>query len=463
MYRIDLATVVLAAGKGTRMMSDLPKVLHQVAGLPMVRWPVRLAEQIGSSRTVLVVGAGGDRVRAALANNDVVFSDQPEQLGTGHALLCAEPVLAGFAGTILLLCGDVPLLEEGTIQSLLKTHQRQGNAITVLTAELADPRGYGRIVRDGQSVRRIVEDRDAAPEEKKIREVNAGIYAFSAPDVFELLRQVGSNNDQGEYYLTDVVEIALRHEMSIGAVQASTADEILGINDREQLAHCTALLRRRINRGLMLGGVSMIDPETTYIDPNVQVGPDTVIHPGVHLRGQTRVGTQCVIEPGVVIVDCELADQVHVKAGSVLEESKVGSHTDIGPMAHLRPGTELAGKNKIGNFVETKKAVIGLGSKASHLTYLGDADIGAGVNIGCGVITCNYDGERKHRTVIEDSAFVGSDVQLVAPVRVGKGSYIGSGATITRDVPPDSLAISRPEQKNVEGWAKRRREKTGKP
>jgi len=462
MNGIDLATVVLAAGKGTRMKSNLPKVLHPVAGIPMVQWPVRLARRIGSSPTVLVVGNGGDQVRTILADQDLVFADQTEQLGTGHALLCAETALSGFSGTVLLLCGDVPLLEETTIRRLLETHHRQAHAVTVLTAELDDPCGYGRIVRDGRLVRRIVEDRDATPEEKRIREVNAGIYAFTAPLIFDLLRRVGNDNDQGEFYLTDVVEIALRQGLSVGAVTTSAEEEILGINDRGQLARCASLLRRRINRSLMLAGVSLIDPDATYIDPGVHVGADTVIEPGVHLRGNTRVGSHCVIEPGAVIIDCELADHVHVKAGSVLEESQVGSHTDIGPMAHLRPGTVLEGKNKIGNFVETKKAIIGPGSKASHLTYLGDAKIGNGVNIGCGVITCNYDGERKHQTIIEDGAFVGSDVQLVAPVRIGKGSYIGSGATITKDVPPESLAIARAEQKNVEGWVQRRREKSKK-
>jgi bifunctional UDP-N-acetylglucosamine pyrophosphorylase/glucosamine-1-phosphate N-acetyltransferase len=298
--------------------------------------------------------------------------------------------------------------------------------------------------------------------ERAVCEINTGIYVFAAPRVFELLAGLTNDNAQGEYYLTDVLAAARGAGDTVAALAVTRAEEAMGINDRVQLAEAGRELRSRINDGHMRAGVTLVDPVTTYIEAEVTIGADTVIHPGVHLRGRTVIGRNCEIEPGVIIADCRLADRVHVKAGSVLAGSTVGVDTDIGPMAHLRPGTVLAGENKIGNFVETKKATIGQGSKASHLTYLGDAEIGAGVNVGCGTITCNYDGVNKHVTVIEDGVFVGSDVQFVAPVRIGKGSLIGAGSTITRDVPADALAITRAEQKVIEGWAARKRNKTAK-
>lgn len=445
------AAVVLAAGRGTRMKSNRAKVLHEVAGRPMVFWPARLALDLGCRPTVLVVGHQGSEVEQALAQENLRFAQQEEQLGTGHALLCAREQLAGFSGTLLLLCGDVPLLRRETLERLLSYHRAQGAAVTVLTTEMTDPHGYGRIVRDGEEVLRIVEEKDASQKEKTIREINTGIYAFEAPFVFEALRTVGKDNAQGEYYLTDVVAAARAEGRTVCALTADP-EETMGINDRVQLAEAGAHLRRRINERLMRQGVTLVDPATAYIDAEVEIGEDTVIHPGVHLRGRTRIGRECVIDPGVIATDCALGDRVHLKAGSVLAESQVGSGSDVGPMAHLRPGTVLAGDNKIGNFVETKKAVIGPGSKASHLTYLGDAEIGAEVNIGCGTITCNYDGVKKHKTVIEDHVFVGSDTQFVAPVRIGRNSLIAAGSTITKDVPADSLAIARSAQVNKEGW-----------
>jgi len=452
-----MAAVILAAGRGTRMKSERPKVLHPVAGLPMALFPVRLAKELGCDPAVLVVGHGAAAVRQTLAGEGVLFADQEDQLGTGHALLCAEPQLSGFTGTLLLLCGDVPLLRRQTLERLLTYHESQGAAVTVLTTELNDPHGYGRIVRDGEEVLRIVEEKDASLKEKALREINTGIYAFEAPFVFEVLRTVGRDNAQGEYYLTDVVAAARSAGRKVCALPAADPDEAMGINDRIQLAAASASMRRRINEELMRSGVTLVDPETAYIEPWIEVGTDTLIHPGAHLRGATRIGSGCTIEPGVTVSDCTIGKGVHLKAGSVLEGSEIGDECAIGPMAHLRPGTVLAGKNKLGNFVETKKAIIGRGSQASHLTYIGDAEVGAGVNIGCGTITCNYDGVNKHKTVIEDDVFVGSDTQFVAPVRIGRGSLIGAGSTITKDVPPDSLALSRCEQKVIEGWAAKKR------
>jgi bifunctional UDP-N-acetylglucosamine pyrophosphorylase/glucosamine-1-phosphate N-acetyltransferase len=364
--------------------------------------------------------------------------------------------LAEFTGTILLLCGDVPLLRQETLQRLLASHAENRAAVTVLTATMQDPYGYGRIVREGDELRRIVEEKDATPGERQIREINTGIYAFEAPFVFEALRGVTRDNAQGEYYLTDVIAAARAAGRRVGAVLTSEAAEAMGINDRVQLAQAGALMRQRINERLMRAGVTLIDPAAAYIDPEVEIGEDTVIHPGVHLRGKTRFGRDCIIEPGVIVSDCRLGDNVHLKAGSVLTESQLGNDCAIGPMAHLRPGTVLAGNNKLGNFVETKKAVLGEKSQASHLTYLGDTEIGKNVNIGCGTITCNYDGVNKHRTLIEDDVFVGSDTQFVAPVRIGRGSLIAAGSTITKDVPPDSLALARTPQVNKEGWRKKK-------
>jgi bifunctional UDP-N-acetylglucosamine pyrophosphorylase/glucosamine-1-phosphate N-acetyltransferase len=456
------AAVILAAGRGTRMKSTLPKVLHAVAGLPMALYPARLAQALGCDPTVLVVGHEAAAVKSTLAGEGLQFALQEEQLGTGHALLCARGQLADFTGTLLLLCGDVPLLRAETLERLLAFHQAQAAAVTVLTAEMADPHGYGRIVRDGEEVLRIVEEKDASLKEKAIREINTGIYAFEAPFVFEALGNVGRDNAQGEYYLTDVLALARAAGRKVCALVAGDAEETMGINDRVQLARAGFLMRHRINTELMRAGVTLVDPAAAYIEASVRIGEDTVVHPGVHLRGATVIGRDCLIEPGAMLTDSVLADRVHIKAGSVVEGSEIGVGSAIGPMAHLRPGTVLAGENKIGNFVETKKARLGRKSQASHLTYIGDAEVGERVNFGCGTITCNYDGVNKFQTTIGDDVFIGSDVQFIAPVTVGSGSLIAAGSTITQDVPPDSLAISRSEQKNVEGWAARKRAKQKK-
>jgi len=434
------------------MKSQQPKVLHELAGVPLAGFPLNLSNRLGARPLVMVVGHHADLVRDRLASDGVAFVVQEEQLGTGHALLCAEEACRGFNGTLLLLCGDVPLLREETVRRLLDLHRRQGATVSVLTAEVENPFGYGRIVRRGEQLDRIVEEKDASAAEKQIREINSGIYAFEAPGVFEALRRVGRDNAQGEYYLTDVVALARAAGETVCALKAGDAGEIMGINDRVQLAEAGTILRQRINERLMRDGVTLIDPATTYIDAAVTIGPDSIIHPNVHLRGATRIGSGCIVEPGAVISEATLADRVHVKAGTVIAESQIGPDCILGPMAHLRPGTVLAGRNKLGNFVETKKALLAEKAQASHLTYIGDAEVGRNVNIGCGTITCNYDGVNKYQTIIEDDVFVGSDTQFIAPVRIGRNSLIGAGSTITRDVPPDALALSRCEQKVIEGW-----------
>jgi bifunctional UDP-N-acetylglucosamine pyrophosphorylase/glucosamine-1-phosphate N-acetyltransferase len=459
MKNTKLASVILAAGRGTRMKSKRSKILHPLAGIPMGAYPVQLARELEADPIVLVIGHDPENVRDTFTGEGVQFTLQAEQLGTGHALLCTENQLRDFAGSLLLLCGDVPLLGAGTVQRLWDQHRSRQAFMTVLTVNLPDPAGYGRIVRQGDDVERIIEDKDASPDEKAITEINTGIYLFEAPKIFELLNQLGNDNAQSEYYLTDTVALARRKGLKVAALAAENPEETQGVNDRIQLARAEAVLRRRINEKLMRGGVTLIDPAATYIDAGVHIGTDTLIYPGAVITGATRIGRDCTIEAGSVISGCRLADGVHIKAGSVLSDSDIGENSQIGPMAHLRPGTILRGDNKIGNFVETKKADIGEHSKASHLTYLGDTEIGKDVNIGCGTITCNYDGLKKHKTIIEDQVFVGSDTQFVAPVIIGRNSLIGAGSTITRDVPPDALAISRAEQKNIEGWRLRKKKK----
>ena len=448
------AALILAAGKGTRMKSGLVKVLHELAGRPMLGWPLAAAREAGAAQIVVVAGHQADQVRECFSTDTGIrIALQEEQLGTGHAVSCSLSQLDGLTGSVLILCGDTPLLTGATLQRLAAEHAGSGAAVTVLTARLERPFGYGRIVRDSEGrVRRIVEQKDASPEEQAIDEVNSGIYCMDLAFLRAHIGRLGSENAQNEYYLTDLVGIAVAEHAGCSAVVADDPDEIMGVNDRVQLAHAAKILRQRINLQLMLSGVTLVDPEQTYIDAGVQVGSDTIIWPGCALRGSTTIGNRCELESNVQVTDCSIGDRVHLKAGSVLSESQVSEDVAIGPMAHLRPGTVLQAHVKIGNFVETKKVVMGVGSKASHLTYLGDAEVGKEVNIGCGTITCNYDGKRKHKTVIGDGVFVGSDVQLVAPVTVGANALIAAGTTVTRDVPPDSLAIARTPQVNKDGW-----------
>ncbi len=451
---MSVAAVILAAGMGTRMKSGLLKIMHGVGGKPMISWSVLAAKAAGAGRVTIVVGHQADRVRELFAADDsITFATQEEQLGTGHAAACARAALEGFNGTILILCGDVPLLRHETLLAMLANHEKRGAAVSVLTTHLDNPFGYGRIVkREGGRISRIVEEKDANSEEQEITEINSGIYCVSAEFLFDALSGLKCDNAQGEYYLTDIVRIAAEQNRLCLAFPTADPDEVMGVNDRVQLAAAATIQRSRINRELMLSGVTLIDPATTYIEAGVSIGRDTIIYPNVHISGSTVIGANCLLESGAVIRDCRIGESVTIKTGSVLAESVLGNEVSIGPMAHLRPGSNLGDHVKIGNFVETKKIVMGAGSKASHLTYLGDADIGKDVNIGCGTITCNYDGVKKHRTIIGDNVFVGSDVQLVAPVTVGSNSLIAAGTTITKDVPPDSLAIARTPQVNKDGW-----------
>ena len=455
--------VILAAGQGTRMKSVLPKVLHPVAGRPMVEQVVRTANSLSPASIIVVVGHRADAVQALLGGREgVEFALQAPQLGTAHALQQAEPLLAGRTGTVVLLSGDVPLLKTATLRRLLDTHLNARAAATVVTALVERPYGYGRIIRVGGRIARIVEERDASPAQKRVKEINTGIYAFDLAPLFDQLRNIAAKNAQGEYYLTDLVALYRRRKLAVETVTVDDAAEIRGVNTRSELAEVSAIMRQNKNEELMAAGVTLIDPATTYIDPDVEVGSDTVIHPGVVIQGHSKVGSACEIHAYVRITDSELADKVTVNNFCVLVGSRVAEGAAIGPFAHLRPASDVGPGAKVGNFVELKKTTMGEGSKVNHLSYLGDATIGARVNVGAGTITCNYDGQKKHQTVIEDGAFIGSDTQLIAPVRVGKGAYVGAGSSITEDVPAGALGIGRGRQSNVEGWVERRKAETTK-
>jgi len=455
----DVAALILAAGKGTRMKSNLVKVMHPLAGYPMIAWPVSAARAAGAARTVLVVGYQEEGIREYFADaRNMAFALQQEQLGTGHAVDCAAHLFRGFSGRVLVLCGDVPLVSSATLRTMLSYHEARRATVTVLTARLENPHGYGRVVKtEGERVLRIVEEKDATEEEKNITEINTGIYCVEAEFLFAAVAGLKNDNAQGEYYLTDIVKKGADQGELCQSYAVTDVEEVMGVNDRVQLAAAGKVLRRRINERLMLAGVTIIDPDTAYIEDGVEIGMDTVIHPNVHISGPSTIGSGCIIEPSVVIRGCRIGNGAIVKAGTVMTDSILHDAVAVGPMAHLRPGSELGEHVKIGNFVETKKVVMGEGSKASHLTYLGDATIGSNVNVGCGTITCNYDGVKKHRTIIEDDVFVGSDVQFVAPVTIGRNSLIAAGTTVTRDVPPDSLAIARTPQVNKEGWKLRKK------
>ncbi len=452
-----IATIILAAGKGTRMKSDRVKVLHSLLGLPMLAYPIDLSiNGIQSEKTIVVVGYQADQIKERFEDPRILFTLQEEQLGTGHAVLQAMPLLQSFTGTVLILCGDVPLVKEGTALSFIQDFRKSNSTLSVMTVIVENPFGYGRVVRDPKGwLKRIVEEKDARDKEKTIREINTGIYCVHARFLAEGLKEIGKKNAQGEYYLTDLVEIANKKGLRCSAYPVADPMEVMGINTRVDLAMANEALRQEKVRVLMLSGVTVIDPRTAFIDQGVEVGRDTVLYPNCFLQGKTTVGERCTIEPNTTISNAILGNEVTIRANSVVTESTIEDQVVIGPFAHLRPLTEVKAKAKIGNFVEVKKSVIGHGSKANHLTYIGDSLVGEGVNIGAGTITCNYDGFEKHQTIIGDRVFVGSNVELVAPVRIGKNASIGAGTTVTKDVPDGALAISRMKQKNIRGWSKK--------
>ena len=453
----SLTVVVLAAGEGKRFRSALPKPLHPVAGRPLLWHVLAAAAPLKADRTVVVVGNGADQVTAAVEGFDlgpVAFAVQAAQRGTGDALAAALPQLEG-DGDVLVLFGDTPLVSAELLEGLVDAHRSARADATLLTCTMTDPTGLGRVLRDPDgAVTRIVEERDATPTQRAIREVIAGMYVFRRP-VLNGLSELRPDNDQGEYYLPDLVPQVLA-----GGGRLVTAEgpeeEVMGVNDRVELAAAEAVLRRRLLERLMLGGVTVTDPATTFVDADVEVGQDTVLAPLTFLERGTRVGARCRLGPNVRLVGCTVGDDATVTQAVALS-SAIGPRVAVGPFASLRPGTELAEGAKAGTFVEIKNSVVGPGSKVPHLSYVGDADIGAGANVGAGTVFVNYDGARKHRTTVGDGAFIGSDTMLVAPVTVGNGAQTAAGSTITKDVPPDALAIERSDQRTIEGWAARRR------
>ena len=458
----DIHVVVLAAGKGTRMKSARAKVLHRVAGRPMIDSVLESAAALQPRTTTVVIGHQAQAIEVALAGRfAVTFVVQEPQLGTAHALLTCEQALVGQAGTLVLLSGDVPMHSARTLKKLVDQHVAAGAAATVVTALVDDPRGYGHIVRIGQQIARIVEDRDASSGERDIREINSGIYAFALDGLFDAVHAVAAENAQREYYLPDLMGIYRERGLGVEALIVSDANEIRGINSRSQLAEVSRIVRQRKNDELMASGVTIEDPATTYVDAHVEVGADTIIRPGVSLEGRTVVGSGCEIHGGVRILDSRIGDRVTIHDHCLITNATVDDDASVGPFAHLRSEAHVRQSARVGNFVELKKTVLGAGSKSMHLAYLGDATIGANVNIGAGTITCNYDGVDKRQTVIEDGAFIGSDTQLIAPVTVGQNAYVGTGTTIRENVPPGALAVSAGKQRNIEGWVEKKRGRRG--
>jgi len=456
----DLSVAILAAGIGERMRSRKAKVLHRLGGKPLIAYPVGLALELQAKIIAVIVGRDADAVKAALTGvHGLSFADQQEQKGTAHALLQARPLLAHEDGDLLVLYGDVPLLQMETVRDLLHTHRTSGATATLLTMTVDQPAGYGRIVREGGRLVRIVEEADATATERAIREVNSGVGCFRVPVLWPVLERVRPQNRQGEYYLPDVVRLLLAEGQQVETVSAADPAELLGVNDRHQLAHLEGELRQRTLRRLMTEGVTILDPQTTSVGPDVKIGQDTILSPGVVIEGRSVIGEECVIGLGCSLENVRVGDRVTLRPYCVVTDSIIDAGATLGPFAHLRPESVVRAGAKVGNFVELKKSVVGKGSKVSHLSYVGDATIGEDVNIGAGTITCNYDGEKKHETVIRDGAFVGTNSSLVAPLTVGEGAYIGAGSTITEDVPPNALALGRGKQVIKEGWALKRKKR----
>jgi len=454
-----LTVLILAAGKGQRLRSKTIKLLHPVAGLPMVARVAESARALKPTRVVTVVGYQADLVRTALADYSDDFVLQAEQRGTGHAVLQAARKIGDRSATLLIINGDLPTLRPATLRRLVSRHRRSGSALTLLSARVDDPTGYGRVLRNARGeVTRIVEHKDATSAEREVDEINCGIYCTDPGKFLSTLRKIRPDNAQGEYYITDAVHALLARGDKVTAVVHDDAAEGLGVNTREELAQATRTLYERKAAELMDRGVTLMDPSSSWIDPRARVGRDTVIWPGVLIEGDSRVGQDCVVRRGCRITDSVIGNGVEVRDYSIILESRVGRDAQIGPFAHLRPGTRLDAETRVGNFVELKKTHLGQGSKASHLAYLGDATIGQGCNVGAGTITCNYDGTHKHRTVLGDDVFIGSDSQLVAPVTLERGAYVAAGSTVTHDVPPGALAICRARQLNIEGWVARRKQ-----
>jgi bifunctional UDP-N-acetylglucosamine pyrophosphorylase/glucosamine-1-phosphate N-acetyltransferase len=456
------AIAIMAAGKGTRLKSKHPKVLHQVGGKPLLAHVIAAAQQVVPAKDIyVIVGHEADKVRESVQHTGVEFVVQEPQRGTGHALMCAASALKNY-DQVIVLSGDAPLITAETIEKLRDFHQQKKSAMTILSAQLENPTGYGRIIRDnGRSgdVKAVVEEKSCTPAQRKLREINSGFYVFSTKPLFENIERLKNDNPHGEYYLTDMASVLRKSKQQVAAIGTQNPAEILGSNTRAEMVDLDRKMRLEKCLKLMSQGVTIFYPDTCVIDWDVEVGADTIIEPFVQLLGRTRIGIDCRIRSYSVIQNSQIGDEVFIKPGCVLDEAIVSKGAILGPYSHLRPGSEIGEGAHVGNFVETKKIRLGKKSKANHLTYLGDSDIGEGVNIGAGTITCNYDGVNKYKTIIEDGAFIGSDATLVAPVKVGRGAYVAAASCITQDVPPDSLALGRAKQVVKEGWAKKKKKR----
>lgn len=452
----NLVAIILAAGKGTRMHSKYPKVLHKVGGKPMLQHVIDAADICGADKKVIIVGHEAEMVETMVGSQGTIAL-QAEQLGTGHAVMQTADALNKFNGTALILCGDTPLLNGEELKKFCEAHKKSGAAATVLTAIMDDPFGYGRIIRDiNGNVEGIVEQKDATEAQRSIKEINTGIYCIECPQLFEALSTLTNNNAQGEYYLTDVLQKLRSAGQKIGGISTADSDMVMGINSRRQLAVAESVMRQRILDKLMDEGVTIMDPASTFIEADVKVGRDTIIYPYTWLEGNTKIGEDCEIGPNARFTNVKIGNDNHLQF-IYGHDCEIKDHVTAGPYVHLRPNTVIGDSVKIGNYVEVKNSNIGIGTKLPHLTYIGDSDIGSGVNMGCGCITVNYDGKKKYRTVIGDNAFVGCNTNLVAPVSIESNSYIGAGSTITKTVPENALAIARAHQKNIEGWAEKYR------
>jgi len=448
--------LILAAGEGKRMKSETSKVLHKVCGKEMVNHVIDIMRKAGFDDVNVIVGKGKDQVMAKTSERNVSFSVQEEQLGTGHAVVCAKDFLLGKKGTVAIFTGDAPLVREETVKDMLKSHEEGRYSATLLTSVIKDPSGYGRVKRDGDDVEKIIEHKDCSEEELLLQEINAGMYMFDAEELLKALELLRNDNAQGEYYLTDVIEIMKSRGLKVGA-SITEFDETRGVNSRAQLAEAEVILRKRINLFHMENGVTLIDPSSTYIGADVEIGNDTIIYPNNLIEGNTKIGKGVTLYPNSRILDSEIGDDVTITS-SVILSSKIGRNTSVGPFAYIRPDSVIGEDVKIGDFVEIKKSTIGNGTKISHLTYVGDAEVGSKVNFGCGTVVVNYDGKSKFKTVVGDNAFIGCNTNLVAPVTVHEGAFTAAGSTITEDVPAESLGIARAKQVNKDGWVKKRKD-----
>lgn len=450
----NLKAIILAAGEGTRMKSKQPKVLHKLRNKAMVEYVIQAANKCGAKDVCVVVGHKAELVKEAVKQDNVCFALQEKQMGTGHAVMQAEDFIED-SQDILILYGDTPLITAETLIKLVEFHRAEKNGVSIVSAIVENPAGYGHIIRDSKgSFVKNVEHKDASEKERMVQEINTGIYCFQGGKLKEALSKLTNNNVQGEYYLPDTLELILQSGSKVNAMQAEDVTEFFGVNSRVQLAEAEALMKRRINKKHMENGVTMIDPEQTYIDEEVEIGCDTTILPGCVLEGRTVIGEDCIVGPGCRLTNMIIKEGVKIQYTTGLD-SEIGNGTTVGPYAYIRPNSKIGEQVKIGDFVEVKNSVIGNHTKVSHLTYIGDSDVGEGINFGCGTVTVNYDGKKKFRTVIEDNVFIGCNANLVAPVTIKKGSYIAAGSTVTKDVPENALAVARSRQTNIDGWVKK--------